>query len=156
WHRACAPSPGRGFETKYLPPGSLRSPASPIKLALGRASAARGGGRRRKSLIAALFIATLIANPSASARADNYPSKTITVIVPASPGGVTDMLARMLARRFISDWGAQAIVEDKPGANNQVAAEYVARQPGDGYTLFIGPETTFIVNPALYPHLAYD
>jgi tripartite-type tricarboxylate transporter receptor subunit TctC len=115
-----------------------------------------GGGRRRKSLIAALFIATLIANPSASARADNYPSKTITVIVPASPGGVTDMLARMLARRFISDWGAQAIVENKPGANNQVAAEYVARQPGDGYTLFIGPETTFIVNPALYPHLAYD
>jgi hypothetical protein len=50
----------------------------------------------------------------------------------------------MLARRFIADWGAQAIVENKPGANNQVAAEYVARQPGDGYTLFIGPETTCI------------
>jgi tripartite-type tricarboxylate transporter receptor subunit TctC len=66
------------------------------------------------------------------------------------------MLARLLARRFIADWGAQAIVENKPGANNQVAAEYVARQPGDGYTLFIGPETTFIVNPALYAHLAYD
>jgi tripartite-type tricarboxylate transporter receptor subunit TctC len=90
------------------------------------------------------------------ARADTYPSKTITIIVPASPGGVTDLLARLLARRFIADWGAQAIVENKPGANNQVAAEYVARQPGDGYTLFIGPETTFIVNPTLYPHLAYD
>jgi tripartite-type tricarboxylate transporter receptor subunit TctC len=90
------------------------------------------------------------------ARADNYPSKTITIIAPASPGGVTDMLARLLARRFIADWGAQAIVENKPGANNQVAAEYVARQPGDGYTLFIGPESTFIVNPSLYAHLAYD
>jgi tripartite-type tricarboxylate transporter receptor subunit TctC len=90
------------------------------------------------------------------ARADSYPSKTITIVAPASPGGVTDMLARLLARRFIADWGAQAIVENKPGANNQVAAEYVARQPGDGYTLFIGPETTFIVNPALYAHLAYD
>lgn len=90
------------------------------------------------------------------ARADNYPSKTITIIVPASPGGVTDLLARLLARRFIADWGAQAIVENKPGANNQVAAEYVAHQPGDGYTLFIGPESTFIVNPTLYPHLAYD
>ncbi len=90
------------------------------------------------------------------ARADDYPSKTITIIAPASPGGVTDLLARMLARRFIADWGAQAIVENKPGANNQVAAEYVARQPGDGYTLFIGPETTFIVNPTLYAHLAYD
>jgi len=91
-----------------------------------------------------------------AARADNYPAKTITIIAPASPGGVTDMLARLLARRFIADWGAQEIVENKPGANNQVAAEYVARQPGDGYTLFIGPETTFIVNPALYAHLAYD
>jgi tripartite-type tricarboxylate transporter receptor subunit TctC len=48
------------------------------------------------------------------------------------------------------------VVENKPGANNQVAAEYVTKQPGDGYTLFIGPETTFIVNPTLYEHLPYD
>jgi tripartite-type tricarboxylate transporter receptor subunit TctC len=106
-------------------------------------------------LAAALF-SVAIATAHAPAHADSYPSKTITIIAPASPGGVTDLLARMLARRFIADWGAQAIVENKPGANNQVAAEYVARQPGDGYTLFIGPETTFIVNPSLYPHLAYD
>jgi tripartite-type tricarboxylate transporter receptor subunit TctC len=103
---------------------------------------------------ALLIVAISAASPVA--RADSYPSKTITIIAPASPGGVTDLLARLLARRFIADWGAQAIVENKPGANNQVAAEYVARQPGDGYTLFIGPETTFIVNPTLYPHLAYD
>ncbi len=105
---------------------------------------------------AALLITAALAVATAPARADNYPSKTITIIAPASPGGVTDPLARMLAQRFIADWGAQAIVENKPGANNQVAAEYVARQPGDGYTLFIGPETTFIVNPTLYAHLAYD
>jgi len=112
--------------------------------------------RLQRWLTAALVLTAVIADASASARADNYPAKTITIIAPASPGGVTDMLARLLARRFIADWGAQAIVENKPGANNQVAAEYVARQPGDGYTLFIGPETTFIVNPALYAHLAYD
>jgi tripartite-type tricarboxylate transporter receptor subunit TctC len=118
-----------------------------------------GGGRRQdRSLrqIIFLLVTILVASAVTIARADNYPSKTITIIAPASPGGVTDLLARMLARRFIADWGAQAIVENKPGANNQVAAEYVARQPGDGYTLFIGPETTFIVNPALYAHLAYD
>jgi tripartite-type tricarboxylate transporter receptor subunit TctC len=110
----------------------------------------------RRWLSGTVLVAALIAAAHAPAHADNYPSKTITIIAPASPGGVTDLLARMLARRFIADWGAQAIVENKPGANNQVAAEYVARQPGDGYTLFIGPETTFIVNPTLYPHLAYD
>jgi tripartite-type tricarboxylate transporter receptor subunit TctC len=102
-----------------------------------------------------MTVAVLIAGTT-PARADTYPSKIITIVAPASPGGVTDMLARLLARRFIADWGAQAIVENKPGANNQVAAEYVAHQAGDGYTLFIGPETTFIVNPALYARLAYD
>src|SRR6516225_1045931 len=108
-------------------------------------------------LAPAIFVITVIAAAAAtSARAGNYPSKTITIIAPASQGGVTDLLARMLARRFNADWGAQAIVENKPGANNQVAAEYVAHQPGDGYTLFVGPETTFIVNPSLYAYLAYD
>src|SRR5215469_15674681 len=117
-----------------------------------------GRGRTRIAKLRAAAAALLVISALAPvpARADNYPSKTITIIAPASPGGVTDLLARMLARRFIADWGAQAIVENKPGANNQVAAEYVARQAGDGYTLFIGPETTFIVNPSLYAHLAYD
>jgi tripartite-type tricarboxylate transporter receptor subunit TctC len=92
---------------------------------------------------------------NARARAENYPSKPITIVVPASPGGVTDMLGRMLAQHFTTDLGATVVVVNKPGANNQVAAEYVAHQPSDGYTLFVGPETTFIVNPALYDHLPY-
>ncbi len=109
---------------------------------------------RAAAAAVACLAAALTAN--GAAWADNYPSRTITIIVPASPGGVTDMLGRILAQHFIADWGAEAVVENKPGANNQVAAEYVTHQPGDGYTLFIGPETTFIVNPTLYPHLAYD
>ncbi|HUD89185.1 MAG TPA: tripartite tricarboxylate transporter substrate binding protein [Xanthobacteraceae bacterium] len=107
---------------------------------------------------AAAAIACLAAISSAAtpAFADTYPSKPITIIVPAAPGGVTDMLGRILAQHFITDWGAQVVVENKPGANNQIAAEYVTHQPGDGYTLFIGPETTFIVNPTLYSKLPYD
>src|SRR6202521_2807591 len=105
-------------------------------------------------LCAAAVFASLAAAPGTHAQ--NYPAKPITIVVPASPGGVTDMLARMLAQHFIADWGAEVVVENKPGANNQVAAEYVARQAGDGYTLFVGPETTFIVNPTLYDHLPYD
>ena len=105
---------------------------------------------------AALACLALTATASTKVFAENYPSRPITIIVPAPPGGVTDLLGRLLAQRFIADWGAQAVVENKPGANNQVAAEYVTHQPGDGYTLFIGPETTFIVNPTLYDHLPYD
>src|SRR3984885_3863081 len=104
----------------------------------------------------ACFVAAAAAVMATAARAQTYPSKPITIIVPASPGGVTDMLGRILAQHLISDWGAQAIVENRPGAHNQVAAEYVKQQPGDGYTLFIGPETTFIVNPSLYPDLRYS
>jgi tripartite-type tricarboxylate transporter receptor subunit TctC len=104
----------------------------------------------------AAALACFLAVGVTAALADNYPSKPITIIVPASPGGVTDILGRFLAQHLISDLGAQAVVENKPGANNQVAAEYVTHQPGDGYTLFIGPESTFIVNPTLYGHLPYD
>jgi len=109
-----------------------------------------------KWLRAAAAIACLSVIATAPAAAQTYPAKPIAIIVPASPGGVTDMLGRMLAQHLTTDWGAETVVENKPGANNQVAAEYVAHQPGDGYTLFIGPESTFIVNPALYDHLPYD
>jgi tripartite-type tricarboxylate transporter receptor subunit TctC len=93
---------------------------------------------------------------AASAGAQTFPTRPITIVVPASPGGVTDMLGRILAKRLTERWGQQAIVENKPGANNQIAAEYVAKSAPDGYTLFVGPETTFVVNPSIYARLGYD
>jgi len=93
---------------------------------------------------------------AASAMAQTYPARPITIVVPAAPGGVTDMLGRLLAKRFTQDFGQQAIVENKPGANNQIAAEFIAKSAPDGYTLFVGPETTFVVNPSIYSKLAYD
>jgi tripartite-type tricarboxylate transporter receptor subunit TctC len=92
----------------------------------------------------------------ALAQAASYPTKPVTIIVPAAPGGVTDALARTLAQRFTEAWGQQVVVENKPGANNQIAAEYVTKAAPDGYTLLIGPEVTFVVNPSLYPKLSYD
>jgi tripartite-type tricarboxylate transporter receptor subunit TctC len=85
-----------------------------------------------------------------------YPVRPVTIVVPASPGGVTDALGRTLAQRFTEAWGQQVIVENRPGANNQIAAEYVTKAPPDGHTLLIGPEVTFVVNPSLYAKLPYD
>jgi tripartite-type tricarboxylate transporter receptor subunit TctC len=115
-------------------------------------------GGRALCLAAALTLtaATVTAATVTPALADNYPSKTITLIVPASPGGVIDMLGRQLAAHLTADLGSPAVVENKPGANNQVGAEYVTHQPGDGYVLFVAPESTFIINPSLYDHLPYD
>ena len=89
-------------------------------------------------------------------QAQTYPAKNVTIIVPASPGGVVDIMARMLAQHLTKDWGTQVIVENKPGATNQIAAEYVARSAPDGYTLFLSPEATFVVNPFLFSKLTYN
>jgi tripartite-type tricarboxylate transporter receptor subunit TctC len=104
-------------------------------------------------LIALGFFGSAAPGP---AHAQTYPSKVINIVVPAPPGGVTDTLGRMLALRFSQVFGQQAIVENKAGANNIIAAEYVAKSPADGHTLLIGPEVTFVANPSLYAKLPYD
>ena len=93
---------------------------------------------------------------AAPASAQTFPSKTITIVSPAPAGGVTDIIGRGLAQRFTKAWGQQAVVENKPGANNQLAAEYIVNSPPDGHTLFIAPDGTFVANPSLYPKLPYD
>jgi tripartite-type tricarboxylate transporter receptor subunit TctC len=107
-----------------------------------------------RTRILAVAVGLMIA--AAGAVAQTYPSRPVTIVVPASPGGVTDMLGRILAKRISEKWGQQGIVENKPGANNQIAAEHVAKAAPDGYTLLIGPESTFVVNPSIYPKLNYD
>ena len=92
----------------------------------------------------------------APASAQTFPSKTITIVSPAPAGGVTDIIGRALAQRFSKAFGQQAVVENKPGANNQLAAEYIVNSAPDGHTLFIAPDGTFVANPSLYPKLPYD
>jgi tripartite-type tricarboxylate transporter receptor subunit TctC len=106
-----------------------------------------------KICFAVLASLGLMALPAAAQIA---PGKTVTIVVPAAPGGVTDTLGRQLAKTFGDAWGQQVIVENKAGANNQLAAEYVAKAPNDGSVLFIGPDTAFTVNPSLYHKLNYD
>ena len=102
------------------------------------------------------WLVLAMAGAAVPASAQNYPSKTITIVSPAPAGGVTDTIARALALRFNKVWGQQAVVENKPGANNQLAAEYIANAAPDGHTLFIAPDGTFVANPSLYPKLPYD
>lgn len=107
-------------------------------------------------LFAPCLVAACVALVPAAAGAQTFPSKTITIVVPAAPGGVTDVLGRALAQRFGDAFGQQAIVENRAGGNNQIAAEYVARSAPDGHTIFLSPEVTFVVNPHLYPKLSYS
>jgi len=78
------------------------------------------------------------------------------MIVPASPGGVTDILARTVGQRLSEAWGQPVVVENRPGAGQIIGAEVVAKSPGDGYTLIVSDASTFVINPFLYSKLPYD
>jgi tripartite-type tricarboxylate transporter receptor subunit TctC len=87
--------------------------------------------------------------------AGSFPAAPVTLVVTAAPGGVTDLLARALGQRVAKNWGQPIVVVNRPGASNQIGAEYVARSTPDGYTLLVTAEATFVVNPWLYSRLPY-
>src|SRR3954466_3213561 len=88
--------------------------------------------------------------------AQTYPTKPIRVIVPTSPGGITDTLARALAQRLTETFGQQVIVENRPAGAGQLGMEFVAKAAPAGYTLGVGAGASFVVNPHLYSKLSYD
>jgi tripartite-type tricarboxylate transporter receptor subunit TctC len=92
-----------------------------------------------------------------TASAQTYPTRPVTILVPAAPGGVSDSLARAIGQRLGEAWGQQVIVENRGGANHQIGAASVAKAPPDGHMLMLGAETIFVINPTLYgTKLAYD
>jgi len=109
-----------------------------------------------RTLMAAGCIAGLAIGTAQAQQAHDYPARPVTLVAPTAPGGVIDRICRILAQRFSEAWGRQFVVEHRPGANNQLAAEYITKAPPDGYTLMVSPEVTFAVNPSLYKRLPYD
>ena len=110
----------------------------------------------RRFLSVALAAATLAIVLAASGYAQDYPTRPVRLIVAFAPGGATDFTARLLADRMQGSLGKAVIVENKPGANGAVAAEYVAKSDPDGYTLFFTTVGAVAINPALRSDLPYD
>src|SRR5215475_13534455 len=100
------------------------------------------------------FLALLAAIIPASAQ--DWPSKTVTVIVPFTPAGSTDLLARMAAQVWEQRIGKPFVVENRPGAGQQVGVNAVARAAPDGHTLLMATSSAMAVNPTLYKKIAYD
>lgn len=89
------------------------------------------------------------------ASAQNYPSGPVKLIVPIPAGGVTDVMARVIAQRLQEIWGQTVVVENRPGGNSGVGAQAVERAAADGLTLLVAPDATFTANPALFSKLIY-
>ena len=93
---------------------------------------------------------------TSGAFAQNYPAKSIRLVLPYPPGGGTDVIARPLAQKLTENLGQQVIVDNRGGAGGNIGMELVAKSPPDGYTLLFALTAQYAVNPSLYPKLAYD
>ena len=93
---------------------------------------------------------------ASGAQAQAYPAKAVRIVVPFPPGGTSDILARTIGPRLSAEWGQPVIVDNRPGAAGNIAAEHVARSPGDGYTLFITTVGIHAIHPSLYSKLPFD
>jgi tripartite-type tricarboxylate transporter receptor subunit TctC len=105
-------------------------------------------------LLQLLLPALLLAPGIVAAQA--WPAKPLRYIVPFPPGGGADLVARAVAQKLTEQGGMSVVVENRPGAGTIVGAEAAARSAPDGYTLFMGSNTTNAINPNLHPKLPYD
>ena len=115
-------------------------------------------GRKLPRRLAGIVLASLVA-ASVCAQDDaarNFPGKPIRVIVGYAAGGGNDIVMRIIAPRMAEGLGQSVIIENKPGAQSIVAAEYVAKAAPDGYTLLMGPTGPIAMNPATYSRLPYS
>lgn len=88
--------------------------------------------------------------------AQTYPSRSIRMVVAFSPGGASDVLARILGGKLAERWGQQVVVDNRPGAGGAIGAEHVARSAPDGYTLMMGTSSEIAINPAINRKVGYD
>jgi tripartite-type tricarboxylate transporter receptor subunit TctC len=99
-------------------------------------------------------VALLAASPAALAQ--DYPSRTIKIIVPFTPGGTSDLLAREVGRNLTNDWGPPVVIENRPGAGGAIGTAEVARSTADGYTLLMGSSAALAIGPYITKETPYD
>ena len=91
-----------------------------------------------------------------SVNAQEWPTKTVRIVVPFPAGGSADLMPRIVAERLSQRWNQSVIVENRPGAAGNIGADVVFRSEPDGYTLLSGPPPPLVINRLLYPKLSYD
>jgi tripartite-type tricarboxylate transporter receptor subunit TctC len=110
-----------------------------------------------RGMTLALWCAALLAIvPAITAQADEYPSRTITLIVPFPPGGSSDIVMRLLAQKVAESLKQTIVIDNRPGGAGNVAAMAIKNAPPDGYLLMMGHTGTHAINPSLYPDLRFD
>jgi tripartite-type tricarboxylate transporter receptor subunit TctC len=108
---------------------------------------------KRSIALLALALSALCATPL---RAEDYPARTVKIVVPFPAGGTADVMPRIIADWLSRKWGQPVIIEDRAGAGGNIGAEVVAKSDPDGYTLLASPPPPLVINQNLYPQLGFD
>ena len=108
------------------------------------------------SILAQGLLAALIAMPVASAFAQAFPTKPVRIIVPQTPGGASDALARIVGQKLSEKWGQPVVIENRAGAGGNIGMDAVAKSPADGYTLLMSYVGSHAINVSIYKKLPFD
>jgi len=106
--------------------------------------------------LARLFVVVAAALLVPPAAAENYPTRPIRLYVAFPPGGAADIVARLVAQPLSARLGQPVVVENKPGSGGNIAGELIAHAAPDGYSLLIGPDNLFTINPHLFSKMSFD
>jgi tripartite-type tricarboxylate transporter receptor subunit TctC len=110
---------------------------------------------RARLLIALVWVLACASLPAAPAAAQ-YPTRTVKLVVPQTPGGATDVFARKIGQALSEKWGQPVVVENRAGAGGVVGTDVVAKSAPDGYTLLVTYAGSQAINPSLYPKIPFD
>ena len=102
------------------------------------------------------FMVLAVTLGCAGASAQSYPSKPIRLVVPYTPGGPLDIMARAIGQKLTEAWSQPVVADNRAGAGGNIGADLVAKSPADGYTLLLGAVATHAINPTLYGKVPYD
>ena len=98
----------------------------------------------------------MLAALAGASQAQTYPDRSIRILVTIPPGGAPDIAARLIGQQLSEVFGQAVVIENRSGANGNIAAEVVAKSPPDGYTLLLAADSLITINPHVYAKLTYD
>jgi tripartite-type tricarboxylate transporter receptor subunit TctC len=104
----------------------------------------------------ALVLCIAAVSAIVAAHAQDFPTRPVTIVVGYTPGATSDLVARTIGERLNAAWGQSVIVDNRSGVGGNIAAGYVARAPGDGYTLLVGTDAMMTTNTYLYKNSPFD
>lgn len=111
---------------------------------------------KKTVLTGGLLALAALMSGAANAQDPAYPSRALRLVVPFTPGGGSDVIARVLAQKMSENMKQSIVVENKPGAGGSIGTQDIAKAPADGYSLLIATSSTHAINPHLYTKLPYD